>query len=549
VPHTIAKGRAERPTGFDLIEVEVSSEDRRLVGPVTLALDAGRCVVLSGQMGSGKSLLAEYLTGLRRPGLRYDGQARFRSEGGSAALGRTALAPLDWRLVGLPTDRIDTLVGRRGERILHHLDQLEVHLERVRKLDLSALAAGERFRFLLACALAKEPDLLVVDGAASVLDPRLRRLAADAVEAAVSAGSMAILCARDQAPWAPVTSEHVGLGPPLGEEPVAVPLVPKRKEGSRAVATPPVLDVSELEVERQRHGLWVQGKPALVVDGASLFVRKGEILVLLGPSGAGKSTLLRAMAGHLPAHAGRVRVSGVDVTSGRGRTVDVARSRVQLVSPDVAQSLDPTRTVEEHLGRLLPKGSRGETELWLDRLGLPARVAKLTPDVLSEGEGFRLCLALALCKDPRVLLVDMPRSGALDADGGTLTSLLLAEKARERSFVLATSDPGISRSLADRIAVLDAGRVLEFGPTPLVLGQGAHPRTLALLDGEPGPLHDPRSPTSGCHVAGACPRELERCRSERPQLDFVPGTTRNHRVACFSPHLDPMPPEADRPRR
>jgi len=175
-----------------------------------------------------------------------------------------------------------------------------------------------------------------------------------------------------------------------------------------------------------------------------------------------------------------------------------------------------------------------------NRLGLHARLLAMATDFLSEGEGFRIALALALCRDPRVVLLDAPRSGALDADGGTLTSLLLAEKAQGRSFVLATSDSGISRPIADRIAIIDAGRVVEFGPTSLVLGKPAHPRTLSLLRAEAGPPHDPRSPRIGCHFAGACPREVERCAAERPPLDFVPGTTRNHRVACFSPSLDTL---------
>ena len=524
--------------GYDAVGLEIDAAGRSLVGPIDLSLRRGEGLVLVGQMGAGKTLLVESLAGIRRPGVQRRGQSGFRDAAGLPTGGKTSLCPQDWRLGALRTDQVHTLLRDRDLRAGDLLERLEVDLERTHKLELTALAAGERLRVLLACAVAEGPDLLIVDGAADALDPRLRGVVGDLMEAEISKGTMVVVTSRDAAHWTSRSFRQVELGPAVGSELVAVPLVQKRPQETRTVASPPVLAVSELDVERQRSGLWARGKAALVVDDASMFVRKGEILVLLGPSGSGKSSLLGAMAGQLPAQAGRVRVSGVDVTFGRGRSVGSAKRRVQLVSADVGRGLDPSLTVGEHLRRALPLKASASAVSWLDRLGLAPHLADLSPDVLSEGEGFRLALGLALAREPRVVLLDAPRSGALDADGGILTGLLLAEKAQGKSFVLATSDPGISRSLADRIAILDAGRVLEFGPTALVLQKPAHPRALTLLRSEAGPVHDPRAPHPACHMAGACPREIERCSTERPELDFVPGTTRNHRAACFSPNLD-----------
>lgn len=534
---TETSSRAE-PTDYEVVGLEIGAHGRSLVGPIDLSLRRGEGLVLVGQMGAGKTLLVESLAGFRRPGVHHAGQVGFKDAAGQPVAGATALCPQDWRLAALRTDQVHTLLRDRPARAADLSERLEVDLERLHKLEVRTLGAGERLRLLLACAVAEEPNLLLVDGAADALDPRQRALVADVVEAEISRGMMVILSARDAASWSPNSFRQLPLGPQLGSEAVAVPLVQKRQKDTRTVASAPVLAVSELDVERQRTGLWGRGKAALVVDDASLFVRKGEILVLLGPSGSGKSTLLSAMAGQLPVQSGRVRVSGVDVTVGKGRSVVSARRRVQLVSADVARGLDPSLTVGEHLQRAHPRAADAPIARWLDRLGLAPHLADLGPDVLSEGEGFRLALGLALAREPGVVLLDAPRSGALDADGGTLTSLLLAEKAQGKSFVLATSDPGISRSLADRIAILDAGRILEFGPTALVLQKPAHPRALTLLRSEVGPKHDPRAPRPACHMAGACPREIERCAEERPQLDFVPGTTRNHRAACFSPNLD-----------
>ena len=529
----------KRPARLDVVELEVKSRRGRIVGPVNLSLTQGECVLLSGQMGVGKSLVAEYLGGFERPGLGYSGRLLLDGEASSTEAGKVALVPQDWRLGGLRTDRVEAVLSGRNTEVLGWLARLELDFGRIRHLDVVTLAAAERMRLFLACALGDDAPLVVVDGLGDVLEPRLRALAADAMEAAALAGKMLIVTARDQAPWAGSAWRRVQLGAELGSEPVAVPLVAKRKEELKVTAAPPVLEVSGLDVERHQRRLLTRHKPALAVDGATLFVRKGEILVLLGPSGSGKSTLLATMAGFLPPRAGRIRVSGVDVTLGRGRQVDLARGRVRLVSTELARTLDPSHTVGELLGRAEPKR---DPKQWLDRLGLPHDLAGVAADSLSEGEAFRVGLGLALCGDPRVVLLDAPRSGAVDADGGTLTSLLLAEKAQGRSFVLSTSDPGISRSIADRIAILDAGRIVEFGPTSLVLGKPAHPRTLSLLRAEPGPEHDPRSPRIGCHLAGACPREVEPCLGERPALDFVPGTTRNHRVACFNPNLDAPSP-------
>jgi ABC-type glutathione transport system ATPase component len=532
----------KQPSKLDLVELEVTCGTQRLVGPVSFSLTRGECVVLSGQLGLGKSLLCEYLAGFRRPGLGYTGVFSFLDEAGGQVEGRVALVPQDWRLGALRTDQVRTILPDRSAEGPDWFSELEIDLDRIRHLGLASLASGERTRLLLACGLSRDADLIVVDGPGAVLDPRERGLLAEVMEAAIFRGKMLIVSARDQAPWADPTWRRVLIGAELGTEAVAVPLLQKRARPGPSVPTPPAVDVADLDVELQRRRFLARPKPALAVDGVSLFVRKGEILVLLGPSGSGKSTFLAAMAGLLPARAGRIRVSGVDVTPGRGRRPDALRRRIQLVSAEAARALDPSLSAGDHLERVITKGSSLRPEQWLDRLGLPPALADVQADYLSEGEGFRLSLALALCRDPRVVLLDTPRSGALDADGGTMTGLLLAEKAQGRTFVLATSDPGISRSVADRIAVLDAGRVVEFGPTSLVLSRPAHPRTLTLLRSEAGPPHDPRSPKVGCHLAGSCPRQVDRCQGERPALDFVPGATRNHRVACFNPNAPAAPP-------
>lgn len=203
-----------------------------------------------------------------------------------------------------------------------------------------------------------------------------------------------------------------------------------------------------------------------VLEEISLQVAAGEIVCLLGPSGSGKSTLLRTIAGIERASAGRILIDGIEVDGPAG-FVEPERRRVGLVFQDYA--LFPHLTVAQNAAFGLARSERAAALPLLERFGL-ARYAASHPHVLSGGERQRLALARAMAPGPRVLLMDEPFS-SLDAqlreDVRRHTAAFLRQS--HTTAVIVTHDPQEARAVADRIAVLHAGRIARIGAADAVL--------------------------------------------------------------------------------
>jgi len=210
-------------------------------------------------------------------------------------------------------------------------------------------------------------------------------------------------------------------------------------------------------------------RPAL--EGLSLELRPGEFLAVAGESGSGKSTLLRALARHLPLERGRL-------------AVHTARHRLQLVFQDPYASLDPRQragaALEEVLAvHALPR----RAEALLAEVGLAPELAARFPHELSGGERQRLAIARALAVEPVGLLLDEPVS-ALDPSHRAQVLNLLVELRERRGLacLLVTHDLALVRVLADRLAVLEAGRLVECGPAEELLLHPAAPATRRLVE-------------------------------------------------------------------
>ena len=213
------------------------------------------------------------------------------------------------------------------------------------------------------------------------------------------------------------------------------------------------------------------------LDRVSLEVAAGEVLALVGASGSGKSTLARAVVG-LVSSSGEVRVSG----QVPGRDL-ASRRRVQLVFQDPFASLNPVHDVAHHLERPLKlhRRVRAPIEL-LQEVGLTAEHLHRFPHELSGGQRQRVAIARALAPEPEVLLADEPTS-MLDVELRGEVLRLLRELARSRGLavLLVTHDLGAVEAIADRVAVLNEGRLVEVGPTATVLSSPEHPYTRELL--------------------------------------------------------------------
>jgi oligopeptide/dipeptide ABC transporter ATP-binding protein len=304
-----------------------------------------------------------------------------------------------------------------------------------------------------------------------------------------------------------------------------------------------VLEVKDVAVEYGRRGQRVRA-----VDGVDLTVARGEIVGLVGESGCGKSSLARAAVGLEPLAAGTVAFEGREVTVLKRRRRPGYLRGLQMVFQDPYESLNPRRKVGEIIadGVRLGGGSHADglkraAEL-LDRVGLPATAADSYPHEFSGGQRQRIAIARTLVAEPSCLIADEPIS-ALDASAqAQIANLLggLVDDAR-LGLVLVSHDLSVVRQVADRVAVMYLGRIVEIGDTETVWGNPRHPYTEALVaaiphaDGAgvlpadlPGDVPDPASPPSGCRFHPRCPIAQDSCRERDQNLALVAG----RKIAC-----------------
>jgi oligopeptide/dipeptide ABC transporter ATP-binding protein len=312
---------------------------------------------------------------------------------------------------------------------------------------------------------------------------------------------------------------------------------------SDASARDDVLQLSGVAVEYGRSGQRVRA-----VDGVDLAVARGEIVGLVGESGCGKSSLARAAVGLEPLAAGTVTFEGREVTRlGRGRRPDHLRG-LQMVFQDPYESLNPRRKVGDLIadGAFLRGSSRKDGlqlagEL-LERVGMPAAAVNSYPHEFSGGQRQRIAIARTLATRPSCLIADEPIS-ALDASAQAQVANLLGELVDDGDLglVLVSHDLSVVRQVADRVAVMYLGRIVEIGATETVWASPQHPYTEALVaaipraDGAgvlpadlPGDVPDPASPPSGCRFHPRCPIAVESCAELDQQLAPVAG----REVAC-----------------
>jgi peptide/nickel transport system ATP-binding protein len=272
-----------------------------------------------------------------------------------------------------------------------------------------------------------------------------------------------------------------------------------------------------------------------------LEVEPGESLAVVGESGSGKSTLLRVVAG---------------LMKPSGGTVERSDSRPQMVFQDAGASLTPWLTVGEIVGeRLIKTTSRAERRARVDavlgQVGLPPDVADVKAGLLSGGQRQRVAFARAVIVPPALLLCDEPTS-ALDASLAASVLNLLQDLRRELGIAVmfVTHDLAAARFIADRIAVMYLGQIVEIGPAEEIIGSPRHPYTKALLAALPAPgaapvrlQGEPASPLAvptGCSFHPRCKERLDRCSADEPVLHTIGGSARRV-VSCFLTQASPEP--------
>lgn len=306
----------------------------------------------------------------------------------------------------------------------------------------------------------------------------------------------------------------------------------------------PILDVADVAVHFRSRGGFLRkpGPPLKAVDGVSLTVAPGETLGLVGESGCGKSTLANAILGLVPLAAGAISVAGRNVMSSDPESLRAIRSNAQMVFQDPALSLNPRLSVGEAIGEpLLVRGLatgaalRERVAHLLVSVGLEADHATRFPHAFSGGQRQRIVIARALALQPKLVICDEPVS-ALDVSVRAQILNLLVELQRERSmsYLFVSHDLSVVRHIADRVAVMYLGRIVEMASMAVLFAQPRHPYTQALLLAAPEPdpvrqrakprrilegeLPSPSNLPPGCAFNTRCPIATDRCRTERPLL-------------------------------
>ncbi|MFD7155363.1 ABC transporter ATP-binding protein [Kribbella sp. NPDC059898] len=302
--------------------------------------------------------------------------------------------------------------------------------------------------------------------------------------------------------------------------------------------------------------------PVRAVDGITLRIREGSVVALVGESGSGKSTVGRCVVRLLEPTGGTVRLAGADITHLNRRQLRPHRRNVSIVFQDPAGSLDPRLSVGDIVGeplRLMRRGDvRNRVAEELRRVGLRPEVAQRAPHELSGGQRQRVSIARALISEPRLLVADEPTS-ALDVSVQAAVLNLLADLQRDLGFacLFITHDLSAVEYLADDVAVMYLGQLVEQGPRRRIFGHPAHPYTQSLLSAAPVPdpveqrarrpvllgddLPSAIDPPPGCRFHTRCPVAVDTCRTVVPEPRTIGEG--GHQVACHLVNDDGTGPD------
>ncbi|HET7093128.1 MAG TPA: oligopeptide/dipeptide ABC transporter ATP-binding protein [Thermomicrobiales bacterium] len=329
---------------------------------------------------------------------------------------------------------------------------------------------------------------------------------------------------------------------------------PNGAEGKRAA---PLLEVRGLTKHyplKRGIGARLRGEPALAVravDGIDFAIDRGQTLGLVGESGCGKTTTGRCVLFLQTPTAGEVLVDGERVDPEDDAALRRRRRELQIVFQDPNSSLNPRMTIGQTLGealtfhRMVDRGDRGAAVAQLlETVGLSQTQANRYPNELSGGQRQRVGIARALAVDPALIVADEPVS-ALDVSVQAQILQLLGRLREERglSYLFISHDLGVVRHIADAVAVMYLGLIVERAPSTRLFANPLHPYTQGLLAA--APVADPRrrrarrllegdppspiAPPSGCRFRTRCPYATDLCAAEVPPLrEIEPG----HFVAC-----------------
>jgi peptide/nickel transport system ATP-binding protein len=533
--------RAAAPLlAIDALSVSIGAA--QIIKNLSLAVGAGEILGLVGASGSGKSMTALAIMRLLPAHATLTGAVSLRGETLSGK-SETELQNIRGRDIGIvfqePMTALNPLM-RIGDQVaetvrLHRSVSIGEARRLAREtLDLVGLrgeqgaldrlpyelSGGQRQRVAIAMAVVLEPPLLIADEPTTALDVGTQAQVLRLLQELARTRNMGlILVTHDLAVVAQVTDrvavmhegEIVEQGPtrqllrhlqhPYGRALLAAAeLKPKRaaapRTGAERTGAEQVMEVRGVvhEYPRRRRSLWRAAAPLRAVDGVSLSIHAGETVGLVGESGSGKSSLLRVILALERPQTGEVRLLGEKFSTAAGADLRRLRRSIQIVFQDPYGSFDPQWPVERLIAEPFflmdspPPAAerRRRVAVVLEQVGLTASDGLSYPHEFSGGQRQRIAIARALVTEPSVIVFDEAVS-ALDVLVRAQILELLAELAgRLRlAYLFVSHDLNVVRSIADRVYVMQLGRIVEHGSTEGVFASPRHAYTEALIAATP----------------------------------------------------------------
>ncbi|MBS4051738.1 MAG: ABC transporter ATP-binding protein [Methylomonas sp.] len=514
------------------------NRNQTVVDDISFEIRPGETFALVGESGSGKSITALSVLRLLPNNAQMRANSMVLQDQDLLKIPEIEFCKLRGRRIGLifqdPMSSLNPVmtIGEQVAEVLNIHFQLSKDEVRQRVLELikqveipeperrineypHQLSGGQRQRVMIAIALAGKPDLLIADEPTTALDVTIQAQILDLLKNLQRQTGMALwLISHDLALVSNIADriavmqkgqivETAATGEFFrqAKHPYSLKLLaalPKMESCLDRVAQtkPPLLKVEDFKVYYPiRKGIFkrVVGH-VKAVDGVDFELHAGTTLALVGESGCGKTSMGKGLLNLIPAHAGRVLFDDIDLTQLQGEALRKQRAAMQIVFQDPFAAMNPRMLV----GDIIAEGLRAlrsditrplmqsrVAEL-LQQVDLPGEAALRYPHEFSGGQRQRICIARALAVEPKLIICDEPTS-ALDVSVQAQIIALLKElqKQQSLSFLLITHNLGVVAEMADEVAVMYRGKIVEQGLVEQVLTQPRHAYTKTLLAAVP----------------------------------------------------------------
>jgi peptide/nickel transport system ATP-binding protein len=510
---------------------------RRVVDEVSFSIDPGRMVALVGESGSGKTMIGRAVLRLLPPVASIEGGRMLFKGEDLAAASEARMRAVRGRDIGMvfqePMVSLNPAltVGfqmMEALKLHHRLSESEARkralemLERVKIVDPAGCfrayphqySGGMRQRIMLASVLVMRPALLIADEPTTALDALIQKEVMDIMAALTRDFGTSVLLVSHDLGMVASYADHVVmlrhgkvveegdtqkilLAPKHEYTRMLLESLPQRQEGGgrREVGGESLVEIDKVSVEFRKKArfFWQKAERFRAVNDATLTLRRGETLAVVGESGSGKTTIGRTLVRLTEECAGSIRFEGRELTAFQGRDLAAYRLQTQMVFQDPFSSLDPRMTLGQIVAeglRTMPDLARAERDrrarAMLAEVGLAGDYGDRYPHELSGGQRQRVSIARAIVATPKLLVADEPVS-ALDVTVQKQILKLFTELQKKFGFtyLFISHDLGVVEQIADRVAVMYRGRILEHGTRDQVYDAPRHPYTLRLLAATP----------------------------------------------------------------